>query len=381
MTDRRPDRTVGPEHGDATVRLTRGPAGPEVAPTGLAVAGPRGDADPPPSDPPSSENAPAPGPGPASGPGSGSFDAVASDETKPVDPSLVPPPRDERTVDLTKRETETVRVDHEPRSPWARPPGPGAQPSAPYQPGPPEPPAATSWPSAQPPPWSAAQQTPQHTPPWSAPPPRWGATRAMPQPPMSPPLPQPRGRGSGPLIVFGILAALLLVGGAWALITLVAGNSPFGPKPVDDPVAGGPSISTDAPVPTDPIQPLPPTDPDPDGNTPSDGPTGQVVVTWTLSGVDYRATLTTTGSTGNAVVTYVDPTPPGQQRTVRQDLTLASSGGQRAYVGSSPVDADTGVPSDYYAPDVFMLATNDEGSVYIDQVCDTSGLCAPATMG
>jgi hypothetical protein len=204
----------------------------------------------------------------------------------------------------------------------------------------------------------------------------------MPQPPMSPPLPAPRGRGSGPLIVFGILAALLLVGGAWALIALVAGNSPFGSGSVDDPAAGGPSISTGAPAPSEPNLPLPPpTAPDPDPNSPSDGPTGQVVVTWTLSGVEYRATLTTTGSIGNAVVTYVDPTPPGQQRTVRQDLTLASSGGQRAYVGSSPVDVDTGLPSDFYAPDVFMLATNDEGNVYINEVCDTTGICAPATMG
>ena len=340
MTDHRPDRTDGPDYGEATVRLTRGPAAPDE-------------------------------PGPDDG---------AADETRPVDPSLIPAsPRDDRTVDLTKRETETVHVDHEPRSPWARPPIPGAQPSAPYHPAAPDPAAGGSWRPPQPPPWTPPQQTP----PWSPQQPqRWGATRAMPQPPMAPPLPPARGRSSGPLIVFGILAALLLVGGAWALITLVAGNSPFGPRTTDDPVAGGPSISTDAPVPNDPIVPLPPSaDPVPDENAPSDGPTGQVVVTWTLSGVEYRATLTTNGATGSAVVTYVDPEPPGQQRTVRQDLTLASSGGQRAYVGNSPVDADTGNPSDYYAPDVFMLASSGDGRVYINEVCDTSGICSPATMG
>ena len=93
----------------------------------------------------------------------------------------------------------------------------------------------------------------------------------------------------------------------------------------------------------------------------------------------YRATLTTAGPTGNAVVTYADP-DTGELRTVRQDVRLAGDGGQLAYVGSNPVDADTGTPTDNYSPDIFLLTTNDEGKVSINQVCDTTGICSPATM-
>lgn len=196
-----------------------------------------------------------------------------------------------------------------------------------------------------------------------------------PGPPIpTPPLPPPRGRGPAALIAFGVLAALVIIGGGWALVSLAAGSLPTGSR-ADAPV------SSDAPIPPGPLDPTDPggttADPDPGGQ--SSGPSGQVTVSWTLSDVQYRAELTTSGATGNAVVTYTDP-QEGQVRTVRQDVQLASAQGQRAYVGSDPIDVDTGGPAAYYAPDVFVLSTNADGTVYISQVCDTSGTCVPATM-
>ena len=296
--------------------------------------------------------------------------------------------RDDRTVDLRKGETDTVRVDRD-VSPWA----PTARPTVHYPPPPsgapagsaggdrPVPPLPPSW-GGQP----AGQQPPS----WSTPPapPSWAATRPYGQspaqqlpahrPPGSPPLPAPRGRGIGPLLVFGVLAALVIAGGAWALISLAAGSSPFGPG-TEDPRGGAPY--TAAPAPSEPYRPAPSTEyPSPGVIPPSDGPSGQVVVNWNLLGVDYRATLTTTGSTGSAEVTYTDPAPGGALRTMRQDLTLASSDGRSAYVGSNPVDVDTGAPTADYAPDIFLLETTSQGTVYVVEVCDTTGTCAPATM-
>lgn len=331
-------------------------------------------------------------------PDSGPTNPAAADAApvRPPSPERDPaePSGDDGTIDLRKRDTETVRVDREPPSPWA----PSAQPTTAYPPNPggswPAAPPPSSWPAqspppaAQPPAWSG--QPPQ---PWSAPPswaaqspPPWSATRALPQPPpqlpphppahrsaASPPLPPVRGRGHGPLIVFGILAVLIIAGGAWALVSLAVGSSPFGPD-AEDPRDRVPY--TAAPVPSDPGLPVDPTATP--GPAPSGGPTGQVVVGWTLSGVDYRATLTTAGATGSAEVTYTDPS--SGPRTIRQDLTLASSDGRTAYVGSNVVDVDTGAPATDYAADIFLLATNAEGNVYITEVCDTSARCAPATI-
>ena len=64
-------------------------------------------------------------------------------------------------------------------------------------------------------------------------------------------------------------------------------------------------------------------------------------MTWTIDAVDYRATLTTAGATGNAVVTYRNP-QDGQSRSVRQDLVLTQVQGRTVYVGSGPVDATSG---------------------------------------
>ena len=375
MTDRTPDHGNAPDRADATVRLDR-----RLTETITASEPPRGTAEGEPAAAPTTP--PEPGPtGERAGAG--------------TPPTAVAPTRDDRTVDLRKgdprtsdprqdelsrRETETVRVDQLPLSPWA-PGGVGA----PYPATPPSgPPPGGAWSAQQPPSswsepppsWSAGPTPPS---PWSAAqtPPPWGSTRAMPQPPVTPPLPPPRGRGPAALIVFGVLAALVIAGGAWALISLAAGASPFGPR-ADDPRADAPPT---ADAPTFPLPPtVDPTDPlDPDDIAPSGGPTGQVVVSWSIESTAYQATLTTAGPTGTAVVTYTDP-DDGVQRTVRQDVRLAGDGGQLAYVGSNPVDADTGAPSTDYAPDIFLLTTNDEGKVSINQVCDTTGICSPATM-
>jgi hypothetical protein len=355
-----PDHAEAPERSDATVRLDRRLTENLVPPTRSSASDPAPSADRP-SDP-----------------------AAAASDGPAGQVLQKPPPRDDRTVDLRKRdpgrgEAETARVDPPPPSPWA-PPGSAPYPSGGTPLGGPvagsgpwsaqHPPP--SWPEA-PPSWPAGPTPP---PPWSASsaPPQWGSTRAMPQPPQTPPLPPARGLGTGPLIVFGILAALVLAGGAWGLISLAAGAAPFGPR-ADDPQASAPA------TPDSPILPLPPTtDPlGPDDIAPSGGPTGQVVVSWAVESTDYRATLTTAGPTGNAVVAYTDP-DSGALRTVRQDVRLAGDGGQLAYVGSNPVDADTGTPADNYSPDIFLLTTNDEGKVSINQVCDTTGICSPATM-
>jgi hypothetical protein len=200
---------------------------------------------------------------------------------------------------------------------------------------------------------------------------------------MNPPLPKTGRRNTG-FIVFGVLGVLILTGGAWALIMLAGGNSPFGPSGVDDPQAGAPT-ATGAPASPTPIAPQPPISP-PSASSPADpngssGPTGQVKVTWTLLETEYVATLTTNGPTGSAEVTYPDPSKPGQQATIRQDLAFVSSGDRLAYVGSNPRDAVSGLASTTYLPDTFVLGANEEGSVFVEQVCDDSGLCAPATMG
>jgi hypothetical protein len=207
----------------------------------------------------------------------------------------------------------------------------------------------------------------------------WPQGYPAPQP-VNPPLPKTGHRNTG-FIIFGVLAALILTGGTWALIMLAGGNSPFGTGEIDDPQAGAPA-ATGAPAPS--IAPLPPVSPpsasspaDPDSST---GPTGQVRVSWTMLETVYTATLVTDGPTGTAEVTYADPSEGGRQTTIRQDLTFVSSGDRLAYVGSNPRDAATDLATTQYLPDTFVLAANEGGSVFVEQVCDDSGLCAPATM-
>jgi hypothetical protein len=231
-----------------------------------------------------------------------------------------------------------------------------------------------------PPPIPAQDHRPAGWPPPPGPPvPSWPQSYRPPQP-VIPPLPRSSGRNTT-FIVFGVLAALILTGGTWALIMLAGGHSPFGPSAVDDPQAGAP---TGAPASPGPVAPLPPASP-PSASSPADpggssGPTGQVRVTWTMVGTEYVATLVTNGPTGSAEVTYSDPRT-GQQLRIRQDLAFVSSAERVAYVGSNPRDAVTGLATAYYLPDTFVLAENEQGNVFVEQVCDETGRCAPATMG
>jgi hypothetical protein len=292
-------------------------------------------------------------------------------------------PADERdgpTVDLARGgpEDETTRVDHPvpaPRQPGPWEPAPREAGALPPSYGPPSAqphPSVGGWPHAGPPPQ-------QHRP-----------TFLLPQQRENPPLPAPGGRGSAALIVFGVLAALVITGGAWALIMLAGGHSPFGLGTTDDDRAAAPSVGpaprpptaiappgSIAPLPSfDPSVPVLPTDP-----APSDGPTGQVRVTWSLYETPYSAVVTTTGTTGSAEVTYPGGSAGGALTRIREDLTLVSSAGRLGYVGSDPRNPDTGEPAASYLPDIFVLSTNDQGEVLISEVCDTSGGCSPATMG
>ena len=325
-------------------------------------------------DPPRAPDAPEPGPATEAGEHSG-----AQDSTRDRPPTR----RDDVTVDLTKRDLAAARAEIGVPAPRA----PGSIGPPPLFPGPPPPGPLGAGPGpgpAGPPPGMGPGGPPYGPGPGSwpppmhpqQPPPSWPATYAVPEP-HDPPLPPPRGRANTGLIVFGVLAALVITGGVWALFMLAGGNSPFGSRDAD-PRAGAPS-ATEAPAP--PIVPLPPTAPPTDdpGDSPGTGPTGQVQFSWTLDGTTYQATLTTTGDSGTADVSYPDAS--GATAEVRQDVRFVESEGRLAYVGSNPRDPVTGAPSTTYLADIFVLATNEAGNVYIEQVCDLSGRCAPATMG
>ncbi len=281
-----------------------------------------------------------------------------------------PSPRDEQTVRITRSDGDTVRVDREVPAPRSGAGRPAAAPPSPWGPTPPPPPYPPAGPPAGPPggPPMGGWQPP--------PPPPWPGTQVMPAP-VNPPLPPARGGSNIPLIVFGVLAALVITGGAWALIMLAAGSSPFGSSVADDPQAAPPTSA--APGPSAPAIPLPPSSA-PGTGDPSSGPTGEVQVSWDLAGVTYLATVTTSGATGTATVAYTATGQPNEIYRIRQDLALSNSGGKWAYVGSNPVDADSAAPAANYAPDIFVLETNDAGEVSITEVCDTTGTCSPATM-
>ena len=308
-------------------------------------------------------------------------------------------PEPDRTTELG--DGSTVRITKDvvpPQSAASTPERPAAstppQPTLPQPAGSPSPQPASPQPaSAQPaafapPPAYPAIRWPQSAAPapmpehpqagWRPPqgPPMSSWPQGYPAPqPVNPPLPKAGSRHTG-FIIFGVLAALILTGGAWALIMLAGGNSPFGSGAADEPQAGPPpATGAPFPAPTAPPSAGAPTDPDA-----STGPTGQVRVTWTVLQTVYTATLTTDGPTGTAEVSYADPSEGGKPTLIRQDLTFVSSGDRLAYVGSNPRDAATDVATGGYLPDIFVLSSNDEGSVFIEQVCDDSGICAPATM-
>lgn len=312
------------------------------------------------------------------GKGSAARDQESAGSAAPAPPPLHPhpPPRDDSTVDLHKHTLDAARAEAE--TMVGRPPAPVP---SPYAPGPHSygPPAYSAPPTGSPPYGAGPGSWPP--PPGGPPrqPPPWPTATYPPQP-GTPPLPPPAGRNNTTaLVIFGVLAALVITGGVWALLLLAGGTSPFGGRDADDRPTAAPPTS-DAPVlPPPSIAPLPPTGPPTAGA--DTGPSGQVQVSWTLDGTDYRAKLDTNGSGGTAEVTYPDSTTGGTA-TVVQDLTFVNSNGRQAFVGSSPRDPTTGAPSTSYLPDVFVLATNSEhGGVYVEQVCDLSGRCAPATMG
>lgn len=108
-----------------------------------------------------------------------------------------------------------------------------------------------------------------------------------------------------------------------------------------------------------------------------EGVYGQTEIGWSAAGVDYRAVLDTSGPRGTAVVTFEHPTT-AESVSIREKLTFGATIQGKAYVGSDPVDADTGQAEPAYRPDTFRVVQNLNGKWVVDAVCDVSG-CFPVS--
>ena len=100
------------------------------------------------------------------------------------------------------------------------------------------------------------------------------------------------------------------------------------------------------------------------------GTQGRVRVTWQHEGVVYTAVVVTNGTTGSALVNYVDPLT-GLPVGAEEDLELLRNAGGVFYVGANPRVPGTGVPHPFYMRDIFKLSSLPNGSWTISEVGDT----------
>jgi TIR domain len=94
---------------------------------------------------------------------------------------------------------------------------------------------------------------------------------------------------------------------------------------------------------------------------------GSVRVTWQHEGVVYNAFVATNGATGSALVNYIDPRT-GIQIGAEQDLQFIRNPSGAFYVGSNSRVPGTTLPHPFYAPDIFRLASQPDGSWAIAEV-------------
>jgi hypothetical protein len=98
-------------------------------------------------------------------------------------------------------------------------------------------------------------------------------------------------------------------------------------------------------------------------------------IEWAVNDVDYVARIRLDGETGYITVAYYSPTT-GELMTIYEDLTLYYYEGDWFYVGSDPMDANTGLLTDGYAADVFKLEQVSDSTWIIDAICDVELQCS-----
>lgn len=177
------------------------------------------------------------------------------------------------------------------------------------------------------------------------------------------------------VVVLGVIFTILFIGvvislGGFAL--LINSSSPTEPSIHLQPVVS-PS-PTNVPQPTISLKPTM-------VNLPGSfqGVTGKARLDWQATGTNYIATIETTGLTGVATVTYINPLN-GTNSYVTEDLNLQEYQGVWFYVGSNPRDTITGVAeSVQYSSDIFRLTQTSTGQWTIDAACDLQYQCGLVT--